>query len=276
MAYPTIDGPYGYKPINLIGGQVFAGSTRMYRINYAYNTSIFYGDPVTLSNGTLVLPTLPVNSTNTVVGVFLGCSYTNPATRQKLFSQFWPAGTLAGDAVAYVADDPDVLFRTTVAAAANSTTLASANTINIGSNLIGNSGATIVGSTTTGNSLNGLVAATAAGASTAGFRVLELVPDTQYGTGGTYVSGTGTTSLVVSGLNVGTVLPIGSEVFNVIGNGVQYTGSFLTAATTVTTSGNTTLTVTASTATISGTVSVVVTPEVIVKLNFGVHRYNIA
>ena len=32
MAYPTVDAPYGYKPINLIGGQVFSGSTRMYPI----------------------------------------------------------------------------------------------------------------------------------------------------------------------------------------------------------------------------------------------------
>ena len=32
MAYPTIDKPYGLKPINLIGGQVFAGATRQRRI----------------------------------------------------------------------------------------------------------------------------------------------------------------------------------------------------------------------------------------------------
>ncbi len=28
MAYPTVNAPYGLKPINLIGGQVFAGQTR--------------------------------------------------------------------------------------------------------------------------------------------------------------------------------------------------------------------------------------------------------
>ena len=28
MAYPSVAGPYGFLPINLIGGQVFAGSTR--------------------------------------------------------------------------------------------------------------------------------------------------------------------------------------------------------------------------------------------------------
>lgn len=276
MPYPTIDAPYGYKPVNLIGGQVFAGSTRMYRINYGYATNIFFGDPVNLTLGSVTLPTLPVNSTNTIIGVFMGCSFTNPVTKQKQFSQYWPGGTLAGDAIAYVCDDPDAVFKTTVASTTNVVTLGSANSINVGSNLIGNSGALIVGSTATGNSVNGVVAATAAGATTAGFRVLELVPDTQYSVGGPYVSGTGTTTLTVSGLPVGAVLPIGSEVFNVIGGGYQYTGSFLTAATTVSTTGNTALTVTASTTAVAGTVAIVVTPEVLVKVNFAVHRYNIA
>lgn len=276
MPYPTVASPYGYKPVNLIGGQVFAGSTRNYPISYAYNTSIYYGDPIVLTTGYATLPSLPVNSTNVIVGIFLGCSYTNPATKQKVFSQYWPAGTLAGDAVAIVADDPDVVLRTTVAAATNSTSIASANSINVGSNLIGNSGANIVGSAVTGNSVNGVVVATAAGATTAGFRVLGLVPDTQYSAGCTYSSGTGSTSLVVTGLNIGTVIPIGSEVFNVIGGGLQYTGSFLTAASTVTTTGSTTLTVTASTTTVAGTLAIVTTPEVLVKVNFGVHRYNLA
>ena len=276
MAYPTIEKPYGYKPVNLIGGQPFSGSTRQYRINYSYGTSIFFGDPVTLTNGSITLPTLPVNSTNTIVGVFVGCEYTNPVTKQRTFAQYWPANTTAGDAVAYVVDDPDTVFRAVVTASANSLVISSANSINVGTNMIGNSGATIVGSTTTGNSLNGVIVATAAAASTAGFRVLGLVQDTQYSVSGTYVSGTGTTSLGVSGLPVGAVIPAGSEVFNVIGNGFQYTGSFLTAASTVTTSGTTTLTVTASTATVAGTVAVVTTPEVLVKVNFGVHRYNIA
>lgn len=276
MAYPTIDKPYGYKPVNLIGGQPFAGSTRMYSVNYNNSAAIFYGDPVTLSGGNIVIPTLPVNSTaaNNMVGVFLGCYYTNPATKQRLYSQYLPAGTLAGDITAIVADDPDVVLRCAVTASAGSVVVSSANTINIGSNMVGNS--SVTGSTATGNSSNGVIAATAAGASTAGFRVLGLATDTQVSYGATYSSGTGTTSLVVTGLPVGTVLPVGSEVFNVVFGGLQYTGSFLTAASTVTTTGSTTLTVTASTATVSGTVAVVVTPEVLVKVNFGVHRYNIA
>jgi hypothetical protein len=50
MAYPTVDKPYGLKPVNLIGGQVFAGATRQMEIattaNVGYGTSIFYGDLV--------------------------------------------------------------------------------------------------------------------------------------------------------------------------------------------------------------------------------------
>jgi hypothetical protein len=44
MAYPTVSKPYGFKPINLIGGQVFAGATRKMRIASGYNTSIGFGD----------------------------------------------------------------------------------------------------------------------------------------------------------------------------------------------------------------------------------------
>jgi hypothetical protein len=42
MAYPTISAPYGLKPVNLIGGQVFAGSTRLMEIASGYATNIFY------------------------------------------------------------------------------------------------------------------------------------------------------------------------------------------------------------------------------------------
>ena len=78
MAYPTVSAPYGYKPVNLIGGQVFAGSTRNLPIQYNYGTALYYGDLVTLSAGYVVIATYPVSTTNTTVGVFLGCYYTNP------------------------------------------------------------------------------------------------------------------------------------------------------------------------------------------------------
>jgi hypothetical protein len=51
MAYPTVSKPYGLQPVNLIGGQVFAGATRYRRIASAYATAIFYGDLVKRDNG---------------------------------------------------------------------------------------------------------------------------------------------------------------------------------------------------------------------------------
>ena len=54
MAYPTVSAPYGLKPVNLIGGQVYAGSTRLIPIASGYATDIFYGDVVKLaSSGTI-------------------------------------------------------------------------------------------------------------------------------------------------------------------------------------------------------------------------------
>ena len=276
MGYPTLDGPYGYKPVNLIGGQVFAGSTREYAVAYNYGTSIFFGDPVVITNGFVNIATLPINTTNTTVGVFMGCSYTDPVTKQKRFSQYYPANTLAGDIKAIICDDPDAVFRIAAVTAAGVTTIGSVSQLVVGQNL---AGSTTTGNAATGNSTLGVVGA-AANTASAGFRVLSLVPDTQVATQATYVSGSGSTSVVVSGLTVGQVLPIGTDIYQLVPATchLQFTGASLTAAATVTTTGNTTLTVTNSPAnSVTGpTLALIQTPEVLAKINFNVHRYNIA
>lgn len=274
-AYPAVSAPYGLKPINLIGGQVFAGSTRNFPIQYNYGSNIFYGDAVVLTAGYATIPTYPVNSTNVVVGVFLGCYYTNPTTKQRLWSQYYPANTLAGDITAIVCDDPDTLFQVAATTSASGTTIGSVSSLLVGSNIVGG---TQTGSTTTGNSSMSVVSASAAGATTAGFRIIQLIPDTQISTSCTYVSGgaPSATSVVVSGLAVNTYLPVGTDVYNLVNGQLQYTGATLSSASTVTTTGNTTLTVTSIATQVAGTVVLVQTPEAVVKFNFGVHRYNIA
>jgi len=282
MPYPTVSAPYGYKPVNLIGGQQFAGSTRMLPISYNYGTAIYYGDPVTLSatggvtNGTIILPTLPVNTTNTIVGIFLGCYYTNPSTKQRLYSQYYPGNITAGDITAVVADDPDLILRTTVATATNALTIGSASSLLVGKNMIGNSGATIIGSNVTGNSTNGVVTDTATAAN-AGFRVIQLVTDTQITSSCTYSSGSGSTSIVVTGLGASQVIPIGTDLFWLIGGQLQWSGSTTSASVTASAAGGATLTVQTAATVPSGvtTIALVQTPEVLVKINFNVHRYNI-
>lgn len=275
MAYPIVSAPYGYKPVNLIGGQVYAGSTRNMPIQYNSTNPIYFGDLVYLNAGYADLITYPLNTTSghLTVGVFMGCYYTNPTTKQRLYSQYYPGAVLAGDITAIVADDPDIVIQCAVTTTASSGVIGSASSLLVGSNIVGT---TTTGSASTGNGTGAVVAASAAGASTAGFRVLSLVPDTQISTSATYVSGTGTTSLVVSGLTVGQYIPVGTDVYNLVGGQLQFTGSVTSAASTVTTTGSTTLTVVASTATVAGTVALVQTPEVLVKINFGTHRYNVA
>lgn len=274
MAYPTVSAPYGYKPVNLIGGQVFAGSTRNLPIQYNYGTALYYGDLVTLSAGYVVIATYPVSTTNTTVGVFLGCYYTNPTTKQRQYSQYYPANVTAGDITAIVGDDPDQVMRVAVTTGASATTIGSASSILVGVNMAGN---TLTGSATTGNSSGAVVAASAT-TSGGGFRVLNLVPDTQISTSCTYVSGgaPSATSVVVSGLTVGQYLPVGTDVFNLVNGQLQFTGSTLSSASTVSTTGNTTLTVTSVTTQVAGTVVLVQSPEVLVKFNFGAHRYYVA
>lgn len=282
MAYPTVSAPYGVLPQNLIGGQLFAGSTRNYPIAYNYGTNIFYGDLVTLGTTGSTAGYIVPSSTSTsltskgTVGVFLGCSYTNPTTKQKLFSQYYPANTAAGDIQAIVADDPDAVFKMAVVASSSSNVISSMPSAMVGLNAVMN---TPVGSTVTGNSGAGLVAAntTTVVASGGAFRILGLVPDTQIYTGCTFVS-TSTTSFVVSGLTVGQVIPVGTDIFQIVGGQAQQlgVGANVATAATVTTTGNTTLTISAAvttTPTAGATIALVQSPEVLVKLNFGVHNY---
>jgi len=172
MAYPTVDKPYGLKPINLIGGQVYAGSTRLMSIASGYNTSIYYGDVVKrVANGTVEKDV--GTTTATPVGIFVGCTYTNPTTKQKQFAQYWPAGTVASDAQAYVVDDPDVLFK--VATVSSGTTVAFYGPDAVGANaaLVQNSG-----SNTTGDSAIAIDGTSIATTASLPIRIVDIVPDT--------------------------------------------------------------------------------------------------
>lgn len=171
MAYPQVDAPYGLVPINLIGGQVFAGSTRLIPIASGSTTAIFNGDVVNLgSTGTLGKDV--GTATATPVGVFLGCSYTDPVFG-KTFRQFYPGGLAIADIMAYVIDDPDALFKVAVTAAGTSTIG------NVSRAVVGENSALIqtAGNTTNGNSRVS-ISSTTATASTLPIRIIDVVPET--------------------------------------------------------------------------------------------------
>ena len=175
MAYPSVTSPYGLHPINLIGGQVFAGSTRQIPIATNSSTAIFYGDVVKLlASGTVGKDT--GTDAATPVGVFLGCTYTDP-TYGVTFRQFYPGTTNISDITAYVLDDPDALFKVAVCAGTNSNTVSYLTQAAVGSNVKLANGANNTGSTITGNSKVG-VDSTEGTTSTWPIRVIDVVHET--------------------------------------------------------------------------------------------------
>ena len=277
MAYPTIDAPYGLKPINLIGGQVFAGSTRQLPIQYNYGTNIFYGDFVVLSRGFVTRAAVSTGTTvNQVTGIFLGCTYTNPLTKQKQFSQYWPASTLAGDCTAYVTDDPDTVFKAVVCSA--TTVVASGAIAMIGTNLSMINNASVASSLNTGNSANAVLAPTATPATTIlPVRCVGVVPDTAVAQSATGSSST--TSITLTGSGLGAAIPVGTSVAYLASNGqLIETGSFVTSAaaagaTTVTINAQPTLAGSGTDIPASSTIVFTQYPEILVKINLGIHAY---
>jgi hypothetical protein len=182
MAYPTIEKPYGFKPINLIGGQVFAGSTRKMRIASAYATSIGFGDLlVRVDDGTVARSAATTTKpTGGFAGVFLGCEFINPSTGQVQYQQNFVGGTTvtSGYITAYVCDDPDTLFQ--VAVVSGTTVVTGVQFTAVGNN------ATIVNNTAitaAGNSQIALLDSTAT-TDTLTIRIVDVVPDTAYISGG--------------------------------------------------------------------------------------------
>jgi len=167
--------PYGLKAVNHIGGTPYAGSTRLLPIASGYATNIFNGSIVSIvAAGTVEIVVTTGNGgagaagafPAGTIGVFVGCTYSDPVTGNLTFSQYWPSGTVASDAQAYIVDDPDVVFMAQADAAVT--------TVDLGQNThLAAVQATDTGSTTTGNSTSAVTATTTTAAFA--FRIVDFV-----------------------------------------------------------------------------------------------------
>lgn len=187
MAYPTIDKPYGLKPINLIGGQVFAGATRQRRIASGAS-SIGFGDPVIFVNdGTVAVSTSTTAAPATgFAGVFLGCQFVSSVTGQPTFSQAWISGTSVKAntfITAFVCEDPDQLFQVAVV---TGTTVVS-TTSGLTYTNINNNAALVANTlnTTSNDSQQAILLSSADVTASLPIRIVDLVPDTAFVYSGT-------------------------------------------------------------------------------------------
>ena len=169
----TVATPFGAEPVNTLSANgSYSGKVRHYPIASTYGTQISYGDFVSIVAGGSVEKNV-VTDTATVVtlGIFMGCGYTDPTTKQPIQSQYWPASTVATDAYAMVVDDPDVLFKMQGSAAIEAADLGQNASIVV-----------TAGDTTFGKSRNAVLAATAT-TNTFPLRIVEFVdgPDSAAG-----------------------------------------------------------------------------------------------
>jgi hypothetical protein len=169
----TTASPYGLRAVNHIGGTPYAGSTRLLPIASGLAENIFNGSVVAINTaGAIVIvrdqgtngDPFPVG----VIGVFVGCTYTDPNLGTVVFRQSWPTGTIASDALAYIIDDPDVVYQAQADAQVTQAGLGENTHFPAAPN------ATTSGDTTTGNSTMA-VDATTANTATFAFRVVDFV-----------------------------------------------------------------------------------------------------
>lgn len=169
--------PMGAEPVNTLSASgSYTGKVRHIKIASGYGTAIFYGDFVKLvAAGTLEKAAVTTSVAAGTVGIFVGVSYTDPSTSQLTFNQQFPASTAADDIMAYVVDDPKLIFRMQGDEAIAQTGL--------GNNV---SAVNTAGSTSIGRSKNALDGGSVATTNTLPLRILEFVDGPTSTVGDTY------------------------------------------------------------------------------------------
>jgi len=169
--------PHGATPVGSLVSCAYNAKVTHYKIKNAYGTSIFFGDVVKWAddnpNTTIAKDT--GTTACTPIGIFLGCAYTDPTTKQFTPNQYFPASIAADDIVAYVATDPFVIMQMQ-------------GDETLGQDDLGKNFAVVqtAGTTTIGNSKNSVDGSTAATTATLPLKLIDFVDGPDSAVGDTY------------------------------------------------------------------------------------------
>ena len=105
----NLDSPFGLRPVRMVNGSPFSNQQNRYRIAANYGTSIYHGDLVKVVTGGGI-ERVAAGDGGLVLGVFNGCTYTDPSSGKQKWSNYYPASTNASDIIAFVVDAPDTVF----------------------------------------------------------------------------------------------------------------------------------------------------------------------
>jgi hypothetical protein len=155
--------PFGLRPSYHPSGTI---RPTFSTIASGYNTNIFQGSPVGyIATGVIAMAAAGGTAVAGAVGAFQGVEYT-PTNGRRVLSNTWPANQVATEIVAYLTEDPAIVYQIQ----ANATLARTA----VGAQYDWSTNDTNAGNTTTGLSTVSLDVASAA--ANAGLRVLGLTP----------------------------------------------------------------------------------------------------
>lgn len=110
---PNVNKAFGLRPLAKLGSNYNSDGDTQYKIASGTATAIFQGDTVTfgvsggVSTGFIVKHTPGAAN---ILGVFIGCNYTDPTSKKPVWRNYYPGGIAADDIVAFVVDDPNAQF----------------------------------------------------------------------------------------------------------------------------------------------------------------------
>ena len=104
------DAAFGFRPTrHLSGGEI---RTNEYTIATGFGTAIYTNQPVVgvTAGGIQHAIDTSTGTVGLILGTFGGVQYTDGTTDEPTFKSYWKASTSASDILAYVYDDPSIVF----------------------------------------------------------------------------------------------------------------------------------------------------------------------
>jgi len=166
----NINKAFGLRPLGKLGSNYNSDGDTKYSIASGTTDAIFQGDIVTFnvsagaSTGFIIKATPGAAN---ILGVFIGCQYTDPTTGKPTWKNYYPGGVAASDIVALVVDDPYAQFLVQASGVAGVTA------IGRNADLV----QTVAGNTSTGVSGLELSTSTLGAASALNVKVLGVTAD---------------------------------------------------------------------------------------------------
>ena len=161
----NVDAAFGFIPVRHMSGNV--PRANKYTLASGLAENIFTGDLCVLISTGYITPHTATETNN--IGVFAGCSYT-ASDGSYVYSQYWPTGTTATNIIAYVYDDPYIVYKVQSAGTTAQTNIGNCADVVAGA-----------GSTTTGQSGFEISGTMAAGTATCKIIGLWESPDNAFG-----------------------------------------------------------------------------------------------